>query len=387
MMKQDNDHRLTCSEDKKNKIRMTKKDTQLRHSNMVVKCYECKIVERKLNKKQHEELDMLFVEGKWFYNHVLNMKKNGIHLRDINTTHIKTVKHFNKDKDLIESELRYLSSQQKQALVQRMISNEKTIRSLVKNKFQDHGSLQFKSELNCIPLKQYGNSYVFKSANKVRISGISGKIRVKTGGQLDNVDELANANLIHKPDGYYLKVTCYIDKDSLPKATTNGKEIGLDFGIKTNITTSEGEKLDVSVEESERLKMLQKKLQHQQKGSNRRYKTVKRIRRQYQKLMNKKKDKVNKIVHMLKQYDTIVIQDEQISKWHRQKGMSKVVQHSCMGLIKSKLMKLDNVIVLDKYIPTTKWCPNCHRINELSLNDRTYKCECGYEQDRDVHAA
>ena len=198
-----------------------------------------------------------------------------------------------------------------------MISNEKTIRSLVKNKFQNHGSLQFKSELNCIPLKQYGNSYVFKSANKVRISGISGKIRVRTGGQLDNVDELANANLLKKPDGYYLKVTCYIDKNKMPKTKTNGKEIGLDFGIKTNITTSEGEKLDVSVEESEHLKMLQKKLQHQQKGSNRRYKTIKNIRREYLKLSNKKKDKVNKIVHKFKQYDCIVIQDEQISSWHQ----------------------------------------------------------------------
>ena len=89
------------------------------------------------------------------------------------------------------------------------------------------------------------------------------------------MDEYANANLLKKPDGYYLKVTCYINKDSLPKATTNGKEIGLDFGIKTNITTSEGEKLDVSIEESERLKMLQRKLQHQKKGSNRRYKTIK----------------------------------------------------------------------------------------------------------------
>ena len=383
----DNDHRLTCSEDKKNKIRMTKKDTQLRHSNMVVRCYELKIVERKLNKKQHEELDMLFVEGKWFYNHVLNMKKNGIHLRDINTTHIKTVKHFDKDKNPIETELRYLSSQQKQALVQRMISNEKTIRSLVKNKFQNHGSLQFKSELNCIPLKQYGNSYVFKSANKVRISGISGKIRVRTGGQLDDIDELANANLIHKPDGYYLKVTCYINKDKICPLKKNGKEIGLDFGIKTNITTSEGEKLDVSVEESERLKRLQKKMSRQVKGSNRRYKTVKAIRRQYQKLTNRKTDKANKIVHMLKQYDTIVMQDEQLSEWHKQKGMSKVVQHSCMGMVKSKLMKLDNVIVLDKFIPTTKWCPNCHKLNELSLNDRTYKCDCGYEQDRDIHAA
>lgn len=116
--------------------------------------------------------------------------------------------------------------------------------------------MQFKSELNCIPLKQYGNSYVFKSFNKVRISGISGKILVKTGNQLQNADELANANLVKRPDGYYLKVTAYINKENFKEITTNGKEISLDFGIKTNITTSEGEKLDVCVEESDRLKRL-----------------------------------------------------------------------------------------------------------------------------------
>ena len=97
-----------------------------------------------------------------------------------------------------------------------MISNEKTIRSLIKNKFQNHGQLNFKSELNCIPLKQYGNSYVFKSFNKVRISGISGKLLVRTGNQLQIADELANANLIKKPDGYYLKVTAYINKENYP---------------------------------------------------------------------------------------------------------------------------------------------------------------------------
>ena len=67
--------------------------------------------------------------------------------------------------------------------------------------------------------------------------------------------------------------------------------------------------------------------------------------------------------------------------------MSKVVQHSCMGLIKSKLMNLQQTVVLDKYIPTTKWCPKCHKLNELTLNDRTYVCDCGYQEDRDIHAA
>ena len=62
-----------------------------------------------------------------------------------------------------------------------MISNEKTILTLIKNGIQKHGSLRFKSELNCIPLKQYGNTYKFISCNKIKIAGISGSLLLKTG--------------------------------------------------------------------------------------------------------------------------------------------------------------------------------------------------------------
>lgn len=71
---------------------------------------------------------------------------------------------------------------------------------------------------------------------------------------------MANANLIRKPDGYYLKITTFTNKEKYQEQSKNGKEIGLDFGIKTTITTSEGEKIKISVEESERLKKLQKKM-------------------------------------------------------------------------------------------------------------------------------
>lgn len=331
---------------------------------------------------------MLFLEGKRFYNHILNLKKsNGNKLQYINSTKITEVSHFDKDKNKITSKLENLSSQQKQAIVQRMISNERTIMSLVKNKFQKHGQLQFKSELNCIPLKQYGNSYVFKSFNKVRISGISGKLLVRTGNQLQNVDELANANLIRKPDGYYLKITTYTNKDKIKKQISNNKEIGLDFGIKANITTSEGEKIDVSVEESDRLKMLQKKLSRQVKGSNNIFKTINSIRREYQKITNKKNDKANKIVSKLKKYKTVYLQNENIGGWH--KGLfGKQIQHSCLGVVKDKLLKQQNVVILDKFIPTSKFCPECHSLkNDLTLSDRIYSCSCGHKEDRDIHAA
>ena len=51
-------------------------------------------------------------------------------------------------------------------------------------------------------------------------------------------------------------------------------------------------------------------------------------------------------------------------------------------------MTLPNVVILDRFIPTTKLCPKCHSVkNGLTLADRTYICSCGYREDRDVHAA
>lgn len=385
-MKED-DNRLVCSDDKKAAIKSTRFATASRRQNQVCRVFECKIVEKRLNKKQREELELLFIEGKRFYNHVLNLHQNGVSLKDINTSSIKSVECLTKDKQKLTYKLDVIGSQMKQSIVTRMISNEKTIMSLVKKGLQKHGNLRFKSELTCIPLKQYGTTYKFKSFNKVKIQGISGMVLVRTGNQLQIADELANANLVKKPDGYYLKVTAFINKEYYNFIKTNGKEIGLDFGIKTNITTSEGEKLDASVEESDRLKRLQREMSRRAKGSNNRYKTIKLIQREYLKISNKKKDKANKIVSKLKKYDRIYMQDEQISRWH--KGLfGKQVQHSCLGIIKAKLKTLSQTVVLDKWIPTTKLCPKCGTINQhITLADRIVVCGCGHVEDRDIHSA
>lgn len=111
---------------------------------------------------------MLFVEGKWFYNHTLNLHKV-LSLRDINACSVKEVERLDKDGNVIHTKLEYISAAEKQAIQARMISNEKTIKNLIKNGLQKHGGLKFKSELNCIPLKTHGQTYLFKSFNKVKI--------------------------------------------------------------------------------------------------------------------------------------------------------------------------------------------------------------------------
>lgn len=376
-----------CSAEKRLQIVATRKATAMRRQHQVGFVFECKIVEKRLNKVQKEQLQRLFVEGKWFYNHVLSLHRDGQELSKINSADIQKVVHFGKDGQKLTDRLNTLNAQEKQAIVKRMSANEQTIAVLKKRGYQKDGELHYLSEMTCIPLKQYGVTYRFKSANKVKIGGISGSVLVRTGGQLTRVDEFANANLIHRADGYFLKVTCFINEENLESKTTNGKEIGLDFGIKTSITTSEGEKIDVCVGESERLKKLQKELFKRVKGSNNRYRIILKIRREYQRLKHRKTDMANKIVSKLRRYDTIVMQDEMIAGWHR--GLfGKEVQHSCLGMVKAKLMRLPQTVVLDRSIPTTKMCPKCLTINRyITLDDRVYRCGCGYEEDRDVHSA
>ena len=81
------------------------------------------------------------------------------------------------------------------------------------------------------------------------------------------------------------------------------------------------------------------------------------------------------------------MQDENLKGWH--KGLfGKTVQHSVLGLVKAKLMSNERVTVLPQNEPTTKYCPCCGRLNkDITLADRVYECECGYKEDRDIHAA
>lgn len=83
------DNRLICSKDKKAAIKAALLATAAKRQNQVLRTYECKIVEKRLTKRQKEELQMLFVEGKWFYNHVLGLHKSGTKLNKINSTNIK----------------------------------------------------------------------------------------------------------------------------------------------------------------------------------------------------------------------------------------------------------------------------------------------------------
>ena len=83
--------------------------------------------------------------------------------------------------------------------------------------------------------------------------------------------------------------------------------------------------------------------------------------------MDSLKDHLSKeFVHYLKlHHDIIVMQDENLTGWLKG-NHGKKVWHSIMGRVKELLMKDIHiqVVVLDRFIPTTKLCPDCGQLHK-----------------------
>ena len=371
-------------EEKNLKIKDTLRATKERHSQMDCHIFCVKIQENRLSRAKYEKLVRCFLEAKWLYNAVLSSTK------DFPRSDIKTV--VVKGKDAFEErEINTLSAQMKQDVVDSVKQNIFNL-SKAKNKGLKVGRLRFKRECNEINLRQFGHTYKIKGKNKISIQNIG--VLVVNGLEQINIDEVefANAKLIQKPSGYYIHLTVYSKKQ--PQPTADKEVLGLDMGIKDQLTFSNGVKVNFYLEESEQLKGLMRKLSRQHKGSNQYKQTLTRIKRIFEHQNSKKNDVVNKLNSVLKQNYIICFQDEMLNSWKRKKSKQKFsfgkqVQHGILGRVKSNLKKNASNVMLESSMPTTQTCPVCGCLTKHSLDKRKYHCNhCGYENpDRDIHSA
>ena len=370
-------------EEKNRKIRENGKATRERHSKMDCRVFSVKVQENKLSRAKYEKIVRCFLEGKWLYNAVV--ATDSLSPEDTSTVQVKVKDKFETRK------ISNLSSQMKQSVVE---SAKQDIYNLskAKKKGLKVGRLKFKKECNEINLKQFGNTYSIKGKNKIYVQRIG--VLVVNGLEQINLDEVefANAKLIKKPDGFYIHITVYSKKQ--PQSYTEKEILGLDMGIKDQLTFSNGVKVNFYLEESEQLKGLMRKLSRQVKGSNQYKQTLARIRRIYEQQSNKKQDVVNKLNSVLKRNYIICFQDELLTSWKRKKSKQKFsfgkqVQHGILGRVKDKLKKNNYNIMLDSSVPTTQTCPVCGCLTKHSLDKRKYHCNhCGFENsDRDIHSA
>ena len=377
--------------DKNKQISETMRMTYEKRKHQTCRVFELKVKRHRLNKQQIDTLKMMFVETKWCYNFLLSSMNNGtIDIFKYKGKELQTVTHFDKDKNIIHSYLNFVTSSLKDSLIERMRSQLKTLATL-KKKGKKVGGLKFKSQVNTIGLKQYGVTHKIVSYNRIKIQGVKKPLPVSGLNQMEKYGseyDIANAVLKKRDNDYYIYLTVYYNNSDEQKIYKNEK-IGIDFGCETSLTLSDGRKINCYVEETEKLKRLKRRRSRTTKFSNNYRKLSIRIHKEYDRLSNIKNEHSHIVVkQLLDENERIIIQDEQLQTWRKKHG--KKMQHGILGRVKQDLIRHKNqVSVLNKYVPTTKFCRDCGHVHKgIQLYDRTFVCpDCGVAYDRDVHAA
>jgi putative transposase len=151
-----------------------------------------------------------------------------------------------------EREIRVLSSQMRQALIQRLQYSVRALAKL-KNNGKKARKTKFKRAIHSIPLIQHVSTHWIKmNEKKVHIQGL-GDFKVVGIEQIPANAELTTANLVEKNRDYYLveknrdyylHITCYFQKETKPQSM---EAIGIDFGVKNQVSFSNDVKLSYSI--------------------------------------------------------------------------------------------------------------------------------------------
>lgn len=372
----------TYSCEKNRHIAEKGKLTKDRRSRLQAKTIELG-VDKTYSKPHAEKLELLFLQAKWLTNDIISHLRDG-DLKSWDDKKKQVQVRMGRDSSEYSTrDIAVLSSKNKQNLRDRVKDNLSSLHSLKTNGHKV-GCLKHVKEVTSIPYNQFKNDFdVNIDERKVKIQKI-GWLKVHGLSQLPQDADIATGKLVKTPGGFVFHLTFYTSKEEYTFAP--GSVVGIDFGVKTFLTLSDGMEYQNPIPITPRLKNLQRKLSRQKKGSNNYIKTVCSIQKCYHDISHQKDDIANKLVSfLLNTYEIIVIQDESLKAWKRLWG--KKLHHSILGRVKKKLKGHPRVIVLSKWVPTTQYCPACERLNKHSLDKRMYSCGCGYSASRDVHAA
>jgi len=204
------------------------------------------------------------------------------------------------------------------------------------------------------------------------------------------------------PSGKFTVSVLFDTQETLPDKTflDADKVIGLDLGIKTFATCSDGEPLEnpAFLEKTlKRLNQQQRILSRKQKGSNSRSKQRLKVAKLHEKVSNQRNNYLHQITHKLvceSQAVGFVVEDLHVKGLIQNKKLSRRIADVAWGSFLQKLAyKCDwygkSLLKVNRFYPSSKTCSRCGWIKpDLKLSDRIFECrQCGHKQDRDLNAA
>lgn len=220
-----------------------------------------------------------------------------------------------------------------------------------------------------------------------------GQLRLKEQSQVKG--EILSATVSRQADRWFVSLA--VEEEIETPVPVQGENIGIDLGLTSFITTSEGMKVSPPKplkKALKKLKRLSKKHSRKQPGSNNRKKSAFRLARQHRKVGNQRLDFLHKLsTDLAKTKPVIVVESLGIKEMIQQKGLSRHIGDvgwaGFIRMLEYKTQWYGSCLKkAPRYFASTKTCSTCGHIeNKLALNIREWNCPCGAKHDRDINAA
>ena len=208
------------------------------------------------------------------------------------------------------------------------------------------------------------------------------------------IPDIKRVRIIQRADGYYCQFGITAERHIQHQAS--GRQVGIDVGLKTYSTDSDGNTVEnprYLRKAEKRLKRLHRELSHKQKKSKNRKKAQKRLGKAHLKVQRQREDFARKVANALvTSSDVIAYEDLQMKNMVKNRHLSKSISDASWGKFLhwvryyAAMHDIPCIAIPPKY--TTQDCSVCGTRVKKSLSVRTHICpNCGAILDRDHNAA
>lgn len=204
---------------------------------------------------------------------------------------------------------------------------------------------------------------------------------------------IKRVRIVRKADLYFVQFCIDVDR-SEPTELTD-RMVGLDMGLASFYTDSDGQKVDCPKflrKAEKRLKREQRRLSRKKKGSNNRRKARVKVARVHLKVQRQRKDFAVKAARcVVKSSDFVALEDLQVRNLVKNRHLAKSIHDAAWSLFSNWLLYYGSVfgkpVVKVPPAYTSQDCSSCGNRVKKSLSERTHVCQCGCRLGRDENAA
>ena len=241
-----------------------------------------------------------------------------------------------------------------------------------------------------------------------------GWIQLKEKGYIPTKAIVKSGTVSKKADRYYVSVLIEFIEGEEKYQVNSNEGIGIDLGLKDFAIMSNGI-TKKNINKTKKVKKLEKKLKREQRKLSRKYESLKernkkeggnatrqniqkqivQVQRLHQTLGNIRENFLNQSVNeIIKQNPSfITIEDLNVRGMMKNRHLAKAISKQGFNMFRVKLNNKCREFgielrIVDRFYPSSKLCHSCGQIKkDLKLSDRVYRCDCGYEEDRDYNAS